>query len=88
MSRREPSRAAALKAALAQLPEGQRAVFHAVAIEGASNADAAKRLGMTTADVEGQLAAALVALDKEVGTPPRQSFWQRLTRRFGPGPDG
>lgn len=52
---------------LAQLPPGQRAVVHAVAVEGASIADAAERLKMTAGAVRVALHRGLMTLAKTLG---------------------
>jgi RNA polymerase sigma-70 factor (ECF subfamily) len=52
---------------LAQLPPGQRAVVHAVAVEGASIADVAERLKMTTGAVRVALHRGLASLAKTLG---------------------
>ena len=52
---------------LAQLSPGQRAVVHAVAVEGISIGDAAERLKMTTGAVRVALHRGLATLAKELG---------------------
>ena len=52
---------------LAQLPPGQCAVVHAVAVEGASIADAAERLKMTAGAVRVALHRGLMTLAKTLG---------------------
>jgi RNA polymerase sigma-70 factor (ECF subfamily) len=52
---------------LAQLPAGQRAVVHAVAVEGVSIGDAAERLKMTAGAVRVALHRGLATLAKTLG---------------------
>lgn len=52
---------------LAQLPHGQRAVVHAVAVEGASIEDAALRLNMKAGAVRVALHRGLASLAKKLG---------------------
>jgi len=52
---------------LAQLPAGQRAVVHAVAVEGVSIVDAAERLKMTAGAVRVALHRGLTTLAKTLG---------------------
>ena len=52
---------------LAQLPPGQRAVVHAVAVEGLSIGDAAERLKMTAGAVRVALHRGLASLTKTLG---------------------
>jgi RNA polymerase sigma-70 factor (ECF subfamily) len=52
---------------LARLPPGQRAVVHAVAVEGTSIGDTAKRLKMTAGAVRVALHRGLASLAKTLG---------------------
>ena len=52
---------------LATLPTGQRTVVHAIAVEGASIAEAAERLNMTAVAVRVALHRGLAALAKQLG---------------------
>jgi DNA-directed RNA polymerase specialized sigma24 family protein len=52
-----------LRKALAALPDGEREVFRLCAVEGLGNDAAAQRLGITIAELETQLADALVRLE-------------------------
>lgn len=57
----------AVQAAMATLPEDQRAVLHLVCVEGLSYAEAAQALGIPQGTVMSRLSRARVALAKKIG---------------------
>lgn len=71
---------ARLEIGLQRMPEQRRAIFLAVRLDGASYAELAERIGVTVQQIEREVAAALVELDRAVHDDPSDCWWRRWFR--------
>ncbi len=68
---------ARIEAALLTLPQKRRAIFLAVCRDDASYAVLAKQKGLSTRQVEREVAAALVQIDRALHDPRPDPWWRR-----------
>jgi DNA-directed RNA polymerase specialized sigma24 family protein len=97
MSQDDVSMKAAMRRAVAALPERERSVFQLCAVEGLGYPTIAGRLGTSVAEVERRLATALLAIDRHLtdagytpdpvgfGGKPVRTRLHRLARWLGSG---
>lgn len=62
---------------LRRMPKRRRMIFLAVRLDGASYAELAERTGLSIRQVEREVAAALVQLDRAVHDNPSDRWWRR-----------
>jgi len=83
----DPELLARIEAALLTLPRKRREIFLAVRLDGASYAELAEQTGLSTRQVEREVARAIAQIDRcleqREAVPPRawwRRFWRRLLR--------
>ena len=65
---------------LRRMPKRRRMIFLAVRLDGASYAELAERTGLSIRQVEREVAAALVQLDRAAHDDPSGCWWHRWFR--------
>lgn len=73
----DPELLARIEAALLTLPRRRRAIFLAVCRDNASYAALAEQTGLSTKQVEREVAAALVQIDRALHDPRPDPWWRR-----------
>ena len=81
----DPELLARIEAALLTLPRRPREIFLAVRLDGTSYAELAAQTGLSTKQIEREIAGALMQIDRALHDRRPERWWRRLLRLLASG---